>query len=172
MKKIIFIDNDDIRKANETVKHFVLPCLIKGGFVWLTENDITIIPDFSSRNSDENYDLIFDPNNIIVTWSMFTNGGSVSLQQLKRFMTGAGSYNKKNLVFIDTACYLIKACENIITEASQRNIVYFMIGINNNFIIQCNSSQCDRLMIDFNEKNMIRLDHFDLASIIYKPGTF
>ena len=164
MKNIIFIDNDNLDKAQKTIDDFVLPLLNKGKLI-VDKSNISIIPNFSNRNIEDNYKLLFDPNNVIITWSMFTSGGSVSLQQLKRYMTGAGMYDKSGLIYIDTAGYLTKTCEGIINDSTQKNIQYFMKGIDNNYIISNYYDGCFRLKIDFNLKHFIRRDEIDLSFI-------
>ena len=108
MKQLIFIDNDHEKIAKEEAD-YAKDVLAEWANlpVELIDNMI-IIPNFYHMDKEKQYKLLFNPNNAIVTWSMYTPNNYGSLYQLVNFLDKAGVNEIKNMIYFDTSGNLTK----------------------------------------------------------------
>lgn len=113
MKKLIFIDNDGLNRAEED-SHTIQRRLDYAGLSNTYVNKLEIISDFRFLDEDKAYKLLFDPNNCIITYSMYTASHYNSFGQIIHFLNNAGSSELKDHVYIDGSGELPKALENFL----------------------------------------------------------
>jgi hypothetical protein len=164
MKKLIYIDNDNEKLAKEDVdnvkdnieRYFNLPSDII--------DNMTIIPDFSRLSRDEMYRTLFDGNNVICTWSMYTSTHYNSLGQLITLLAGAGRNYVKGIIYIDGSGRLLEVLHNIIRES--QHAYHIIQAIETNYILSLNTAnkECGRIRMNFEgcDKECFELRPFDL----------
>jgi hypothetical protein len=133
MKKLIFIDNDNLGKAKEDVDDVKIKLELYGILKEEYVETISIISDFSRMDKDEAYKLLFSTDNCICSWSMYTANHYGSLYQLLNFLKAAGEYEIKNKVYIDCSGMLPKALEGELKNS--KHAVAILNAIETNYII-------------------------------------
>lgn len=117
MKNLIFLDNDSKSDdLHEMGLHHTQRMLFRAGFDRDYVSNIRVIDNFSSMPQAEKLPLLFNPQNIIVTYSSFTANHENSLGQLREFLRAAGSNNVKGVTYINTSSFLAKAAEDLFRE--------------------------------------------------------
>jgi len=146
MKQLIFIDNDLPEKAdvNLTTAYHMLKYY---GGLELKSEQIELVAEFHTIGSKME-DKLFDINNAIITWSMFTDNHFGSYDQLCEFMVFAGLSDVKGKIFIDTATYLKETLSRAIEHYTQS--VYIIKCIENNFIIHYDEDKEKFFRLRFN----------------------
>lgn len=132
MKKLIFLENgfeEEAREASDRAKR-VLWGLGTGEFSKESLGSMELISDFTRVPKEKKLEIIFNPENIICTWSVYTDD---SLVQLFGFLESAGSNRVKNQIYIDTSGALLEALDQNFNCSSEETLNIFN-AIETNFI--------------------------------------
>lgn len=148
MKKLLFIDNDNERTMKEQLHYtedfLIVGCCLDASYV----KSMKTIPDFWRMSRDEMSKLVYDGDEAIVTWSVYTPTGNYSSKsQLEHLLSGAGRYGIKNKIYIDASGEIKKALDRLI-QADEKMIWSVMNAIESNFIITYDKWKPVRLVID------------------------
>ncbi len=164
MKKIIFIDNDSGDKAKSNMSGALRSLKYNGGCD-IDRSKVTLIHEFH-KVEKELEDKMLDTDNVIITWSMFTENHHSSYDQLCDMMVRAGLMEVKGKVFIDTATYLKDALTRAIEHYPQA--VYIARCIENNFIIHYDEDEQKYYRLRFNVHNddFLSNEGVDLTKLI------
>lgn len=164
MKKLIFIDNDLPDKAKQNLDT-AYRTLKYQGEINIKREDLTLVANFH-RVQSQLEDQMFDTNNVIITWSMFTDNHFGSYDQLCAFMVMAGLIELKDKIFIDTATYLRDTLERAIEHYNQA--VYIIRCIENNYIIHYNEDDRKfyRLRFDVNSDDFLKNEDVNLSELL------
>lgn len=106
--KLIFLENDftdepeDLILAKEILEdsEFFSPSELE---------NVAVISAFEHRNSEEVIEILFNKENIIITYSMYVGSSS---SQLYYFLSSAGNRRVKNCTFIDCSGRLLEVLHN------------------------------------------------------------
>lgn len=168
MKKLIFVDNDNetlAKKDSDSVKRNLET------FFNLPEDIIesmSIVPDFRNLSKDEMYEMLFDKNNVICTWSMYTTSHCNSLGQLISLLSGAGRNNVKDIIYIDGSGELLDRLNTIIRD-SPAQAYYIIQAIETNYIISLsfNENKGGRIRMNFKGimESCLELEQIDLFEL-------
>lgn len=150
MKKLIFIDNDN-QKNSDLYDDFgrVEDFLNNNGILPMFNNEIEEKYDMQTilnEDKDAAMQLLFDPNTIICTCSVYSAGYPHSLFQLLNYLQAAGRNEVKNKVYID--------CSGMILEALNRNIrdaklpLPILQAIETNYILTNVKNKIERVRVD------------------------
>ena len=169
MKQILFIDNDNIERATQELSNATNNIILTGKVPEEKINNIKIIPYFSNMDFAKALDLLFNNNNCLITWSMFTDGGSCSASQLTSFLKAAGRNNITGMTFIDTASYLYSRI-NFLIDRDEKQIISILKAIEMNYIIHCDYKECYRIRIDFSNGVNLRKEEIDLNQHLLDNG--
>jgi hypothetical protein len=150
MKNLIFVDNDNetlAKKDSDNVKTNLET------FFNLPEDIIetmSIVSDFRNLSKDEMYEMLFDKNNVICTWSMYTTSHCNSLGQLISLLSGAGRNNIQNIIYIDGSGELLDRLNSIIRD-NPTHAYYIIQAIETNYIISLsfNENKGGRIRMNF-----------------------
>lgn len=134
MKKLIFIDNDIERLALEDVDYVKDRLELWGGLNDEEINTIQVIPDFSRMDKDKMTKMLFDKNNCICTWSMYTSNHYSSLYQMLNFLASAGRNEVTDIVYFDGSGKIAKALEGEIRNEKVK-VLAILNAIETNYII-------------------------------------
>jgi hypothetical protein len=164
-KELIFIDNEREVEAIEN-KHIAQRRLaFHGGLSIDALNTMQSIYNFHAvQNKVE--EQMFDINNAVVTYSMFTENHFGSYDQLCDFMVIAGLQELKGKILINTSTYLRDALERAIEHYNQS--VYIIRCIETNYIIHYDSDieQFKRLRFDMNVDGFLINEDIDLSTLL------
>lgn len=171
MKKLIFIDNDNetlAKQDSDNVKTNLET------FFNLPEDIIesmSIVPDFRNLSKDEMYNMLFDKNNVICTWSMYTTSHSNSLGQLISLLSVAGRNNVQNIIYIDGSGELLDRLNTIIRD-TPTNAYHIIQAIETNYIISLsfNENKGGRIRMNFKGimESCIELEPIDLFELFIR----
>lgn len=115
MKNLFFIDNDQERDVKEVEEHTVRRSL-RDNF-GIDYKDLNIVRSFWHKCKDEGdeaqYKMLFDENNVIVTYSMYTATHYGSLFSFNHFLRVAGRNYVKNVTYVNVSSeeYMLTALE-------------------------------------------------------------
>jgi len=167
MKRLIFIDNDRLEHSKDALDYIKDNLEYHASVPVDVLNTIETVADFHFVDKDEQYKMMYDENNIILTWSMFTSTHYNSLGKLNRFLMTAGMSDVKGHVYIDCASNLEKALTRII-ENPDRYAHYFIRGLETNYIIGMNSKDTKfyRMRFDATIDSFIRREDIDINSLL------
>lgn len=113
MKKLIFIDNDHEKRSLEDVD-YIKSSLERLGR--LSENqveDMQIVSNLAHMDEDKIMDMVFNQDNFICTWSMYTINHYGSQHQMTSLFTTAAISKIKDMCYYDGSGELPKALERI-----------------------------------------------------------
>ena len=156
--KLLFIDNDDKVRSEEDLD-YVKDNLedyahIDGDII----DKITIVSDFWKLEKKEQKQIIFDPNAIICTWSMYTYTHFNSLGQFISLMRSIGLNGITKRIYLDCSGNLVKYLPGAIRNRSgEKSLVLPLIAaIQSNYIISFDSNaeegkQCFRIKIGLSD---------------------
>lgn len=152
MKNLVFVDNDQGKGVcgHEDEELYYAKNSLKANSD-LDEEVIKSIKtcyNFSDLERDEQYKLLFDNSNVIITWSMFTGTHHGSLFQLYGFLAGAGRNRIKKQIYIDLASYLIRSLEGFTNEKQAYQIA---VGIESNYILTAKNGGIERIRVDLTD---------------------
>lgn len=133
MKKLVFIDNDRSDEKNDSTKQ-AQRFARNNGMPYEAVDSMEAIYDFTTVDRDKQFDIMYSPENVIITWSMYTASHYGSLQQLKRFLVTAGSSDVTGKVYIDGSGEIVEALERLFRE-DEKGIYAMMNAIETNHII-------------------------------------
>lgn len=171
MRKLIFIDNDNLKSANEdsdSVKnnlelYFNLPDDIIEG--------MQIVPDFKDLSKEDMFILLFDPKNVICSWSMYTTTHYNSLGQLIHLLAGAGRNCIKDIIYIDGSGELLRVLDGVIRD-NPTHAYHIIQAIETNNIISFSSDNngdrvSGRIRMNFKGSNekCFKLEEIDLFDL-------
>jgi hypothetical protein len=166
MKKIQFLENDykcpasdsDLRAAKRHLKYMGIP-------VDQIEN-MVIHYQFRLLKKDEIYKIIFDSENIIATYSVYTSGSD---SDFVYFMGSAGRNGIKNMIYLDSSGQLIEFLNRKLREDFEgfRDLA---CGINTNRIITMDfedGTSPKKIRIEFKGSydDCVVLEDFDINEI-------
>lgn len=160
MKKLIFIDNHPLKSAIDSFKTFSRKLQIIGEVPKSIMDDMVLFADFSTNPDLEREAILFHPEHVIVTASLFVDAGFDSFGQLNDYLTAAGEQGLTGRVFVDTTNKLPRAFNRIIdvysgdlfgklseVNRAKRNYKFMCEAINNNHIITITNNEALRLTI-------------------------
>src|SRR5690606_7417899 len=124
MKKLIFIDNDSPQNNRDFEDELnYVRMYLKHDFQIPREfiNEMQIVDGFYHKQKEDKESMIkllFSPDSVIVTRSMYTSSHFNSLSSFLHFLGMAGRYDVIDKVYLNTSS------ENYITDAVNNNIEY------------------------------------------------
>lgn len=136
MKQLIFIDNDLEKKAEKERRHVQRTLDMWTNLEGEYLSTMGLKHSVPFMEDGELGKILFNPDNAIVTYSMFTPTHYGSLFQLYDFLETAGKLGLKDHVYIDTATYLGRALEGI--HYDNYNFKLICKAINDNIILGFN----------------------------------
>jgi len=162
-KQLIFIDNDreDLTKEDLDYVQYALEYFNLHDDVIKTEN-IKLISNFRGLERREAAEMLFDTNNVICTYSMYTGTHYNSLGQMQRFLAAAGRSDIKGCFNIDCSGNICEALTRIIRD--NKNAFYILKAIENNYILTTHREP--------GEKTIGKRLRVDLESDAYSPFRF
>lgn len=167
-KQLVFIDNDHKERAEEDAvraKQVLKHCSdIPAEYL----NEMKVIHDFHFMERKEKYDILFDENNVIVTWSMYTRTHFNSLGKLEYFLERAASNEITGMIYLDTSMNL----EKDLDPKKSKYGVAILSAIETNYIISFdyddNICQSHRLRVDLTKglyKSCFKREHLHLSQL-------
>lgn len=133
-EKLIFIDNDRSEISLEDID-YVKNYLEINNFPEEIFETIEIIPDIHRLNEDELLDIIFDNNNVIFTWSMYTYSHYNSLGQLLSVLRTGGNCDIKGATYVDCSGNILKSLEYELKYNRVKEPINILTAFHNNNII-------------------------------------
>lgn len=168
MKKLIYIDNDDIKRAKEDVDNVKNNLELIGGLSEKQVEAMDIVSDFGKLEKDEIYKLLFSKENCICTWSMYTANHYGSLHQLIQLLKAAGRNRINGIVYIDGSGMLEKALERELPNIKEP--FYLLNAIETNYIISFDleADLCFRLRLEFKgvDESPFKRDSINLLELL------
>lgn len=164
MKTIIFIDNDLEEKAKDNLATACRMIKYNGRFN-IRRDNVKLIHEFHKvQNQFE--DKLFDPSNIIVSWSMFTDNHFGSYSQLCDFMVMAGLMQLEGKIYINTSSYLKETLTRAIEHYNQS--VYIIRCIESNLIIHYDEDEEKffRLRVNIHNDDFLSNEGIDLNQLL------
>jgi|GEM_PF-3136465 len=139
--RVVFIDNDHKERAKEDCRHATQALY----FGLEDEPDVTpeIISDFRHLDREEKGKLIYDPEIIILTYSMYTWNHYNSLGQLYYFLVSCAKNEIKGKLYINTSSYTVRAIEDILRSDKYENQYAVLCTLATNYIITTIDSDTD-----------------------------
>jgi hypothetical protein len=171
MRKLIFIDNDNLKSANEDSDYaksniqlyFNLPVDIIDG--------MQIVPDFRDLSREDMFILLFDPKNVICTWSMYTTTHYNSLGQLIYLLAGAGRNDIKDIIYIDGSGQLMDVLDRaIVNNPTHAYDIIQAIETNNIISFDSDTRKGGRIRMVFNgrREKCFKLEEIDLFDLFIR----
>lgn len=167
LKNLIFVDNDRMEKALETIAYVQGNLFHFGGVSEEVTAKIEILADFHFLDRDKQSAIMYSPDNVILTWSMFTTSHYNSLWKLSSFIMNAGISDITGKIYIDTANGLRKALSWIIKNPKQYSH-YFIRGLETNNIIGFDNKETKffRYRFDATNDDFLRNEDVDINSLL------
>lgn len=164
MKKLIFVDNDSIERSKRDIKEFVIPFLVSLGKMKEKDIEIEIMSDLYKMDPNKLYEIIYNPENAIISWSSYTlvPDQSNSKQQLLRFLRTADD-RVKNCTYIDMSGEIQKTLYHALKYEEIKGVFAILTAIENNNIITRIDGLFVRLKINFTKKSSF--DHIPVNII-------
>jgi hypothetical protein len=157
MKKLIFIDNDSNTDQLSTVKYRLE---LEGVNKSFTRN-IEFITRFGNLSKKDQAQILFNPNHIIASYSMYTPNNHGSLYQMIAMLKYAGKNDIKNIIYIDGADKLQRQWEYV----TDKKVI--KTAITNNFIITLNNDEgIQRIVVNDTKKPLLKQIPFDLNNLL------
>lgn len=117
MKKLIFIDNDDKDRAQRDSRSARSTLELWGGLSQEYVRSMEVISDFRNLNESDKGEILFDPNNVISTYSMYTWNHYGSLYQMTGFLEAAGQMGIEGIVYLDCSGNMERALKGELDNA-------------------------------------------------------
>lgn len=154
MKKLIFIDNDQERDVKEGEDYYLRRNLRDNfGLNW---KDVEVIREFYFRVKEQGeeaqYEMLFNPENIIITYSMYTSSHYGSLHSFNHFLRVAGRNCVNGITYVNLSMeeYMMRALEYCRDEKYFVNILRAVAQ--NNFVSYCYDKQSlTKIVVDLSE---------------------
>lgn len=166
MKKLIFVDNDKDKMCEEGIRNVIQNLKNLGKLSDEYVSTLTTIEEFHTLG-DKAYDILFNENNAVCSWSMFTATHHGSLQQLFRFLSTAGGYDIKNRIHIDCSGQMIKILRRDIDDR-KNGVVKILKAIETNYIFTVNDdwNALERMRVDLTSDKIFITEKFDLSGLL------
>jgi len=116
----------------------------------LNRDQIKLVSEFHKISSAIE-DKLFDTDNVIITWSMFTENHFGSYDQICDFMVMAGLSGVNNKIYINTSTYLKETLTRALEHYHQA--VYIIRCIENNFIVHYDEDEETFFRLRFDVQN-------------------
>ena len=166
MKEFHFLENDyECPNATDSIDSGKS----RLSFVGFDDKDIDkmkIHYQFHLMKRNEIQNIIFNPNNILVTYSMYIKG---SEYQFMDWLQNAGSNEIEGMTYIDTSGLLVKSLNDNITDY-KKNILPMLCALKTNNILTVDSEELVLERIIFNPKTYretyFETEKFDINKII------
>lgn len=134
-KNLIFLEKDN-ENANskfsiDSAKFFLTQML---GLPKERVELMVIYYEFNSMDSDELMQIMFNPSNIIVSYSVYVSGSDILF---RKYMASVGCNNIKGLTYIDTSGELGKYLDLNLSRI-EKGVYDIICAINSNNIISIN----------------------------------
>ena len=163
MKKLVFIDNDNLKNLNcdlvdalSNLKHF--------GKVEIDDTKMIKIPNFNSLSKDEVYKIFFTDKNPIITWSMYSGP---SFQQLERLLLAIMRNKITGINYICTSGELYRALESIfINSEVSRYAFLYALEKNNIITVDFDNSDFKRLRANHSLEIPIEKQHILVKGLL------
>lgn len=168
MRKLIFIDNDNLKSANEDSDYAKSNIQLYFNLPVDIIDSMQIIPDFGNLPKDEMYKLLFNPKNVVCTWSMYTTTHYNSLGQLINLLAGAGRNDIKDIIYIDGSGQLMDVLDRtIVNNPSHAYDIIQAIETNNIISFDSDTRKGGRIRMVFNgrREKCFKLEQIDLFSL-------
>lgn len=169
MKRLIFIDNDNLETAEKCVKQFISPFLeAYGGLTKDQAGNIEIFQDLYKADKDKLYDLFFEPATAILSWSTYGPNSDLynSESQLLHFLRVAGSANVTGAVYIDVAGTIVNALTMAIKYRDVYKVFDVLCAIQRNQIITLVDGKFKRLKLRIGNEEVFELVEVDLQEVL------
>lgn len=168
MKKLFYIDNDDVSRATKDAMIFVVPALMAyGGLDENYSKDIIVMPDFYRTEKDKAYDILFSKDNAILSWSVYTpTSFHDSKQQLLHFLRVAGSAHIKCATYIDVSGMIYDSLSKALIFEDIKKLMDILIAIETNNIITLKDGKFYRLNIELASEEIVFLTLINLKNIL------
>jgi hypothetical protein len=164
-KKLHVLENDyrcpasdeDIRQLKRRLKYCGVPVE--------DINDIEIHYQFGLETNEDAYKIIFNPDNILVTNSVYISGSD---SQMLFFLEAAGRNGIKDIVYIDTSGALPEFLNGNLRNAD--NVFDIACGINTNYILSYDYETDSVKRLKFCPKgkwdDCLELEDFDINQVL------
>lgn len=138
MKNLIFIDNDQERDVQESETFHVYSQLET--HFGIDFNNVKIVREFyfkcREEGEDKQFDLLFNKDNVIITYSMYTSSHYGSLFTFNYFLKAAGRKFVKGITYVNVSSeeYMLEALAynkndkrfiNILRAVSMNNLISY-----------------------------------------------
>lgn len=147
-KKLIFIDNDDERRAVVDIEY------VKDNLEYMAKlpvkyiNTIEIISDFHRKDKDEMMDMLYSGKYCICTWSMYTATHFGSLYQMVSFFSTAAVAQVKDIVYVDASGRLPEDLGRFLKAGDTKKTLEILNAIEQNHIITFKDGECLRMRVE------------------------
>lgn len=167
MKKLIFIDNDLEKNALDDIDYAKDRLVYDGNLPTDYINSIQLISEFGTLPKEKVYELLFNPENCICTFSMYTYNHYGSANQLFTLLNSAGRNEIKNITYIDTSGRIEKALTDMFRNDKGASF-NMMNAIETNNIITINNGKfyCLRIELKGIHENPFRYETIDLNELL------
>lgn len=167
-KKLIFIDNDDISRAERDVKNYVAPFLnVYGGISKKQASGIEIISDLYKKEKDDLYKIFYSGENAIITWSVYTpTAFHNSKQQLLHFLAVAGRSKVRDIIYIDMSGMMKESFSATLKYDELKSLYHILTAIESNNIISVGKSEFVRLRINLSSEDVFIEEKFNLKKAL------
>lgn len=168
MKKLIFVDNDDSKRANKDCNNFVKPFLQAYGNVSEEITDqIEVLPDLYKEDQNKLYKMFYSGEYAILTWSVYTpTPFHNSKAQLLRFLRVAGSHDIRDVVYIDFSGELKRSLSMAIGYDDIKSLYSIIKAIETNYIITLKDTEFVRLRISFGYNEVLKSEPINIKDLL------
>lgn len=157
MKNLIFIDNDPEKNSLEDLEEIQTKLEVWIGLPEEITNSIKTVSNFTFLKKNEAFSILFNPQNCILSWSMYTAAHYGSLYQMIGFLSSAGSNEVRDMVYISCSGHLKKALERSVKDM-KKGVFELLNAIETNHILTFSEQgKLVRLRVDL--KGLYQ-DHF------------
>ena len=164
MKNLVFIENGTEEKAEEVSKLLKrsLHLISKLDFEYL--DSMKLIFGAFKINRQDLFNILFNPENCILTYSMYLNE---SKQQLFSFLEYCGSQRFQNLTYVDGSGKILSALKYDLWDSPNKFNICISILSNNILTVDSSSEKrsIKRLKVDFDKENLY-LEDFNLKEFL------
>ena len=161
-KNLIFIDNDSIKDATKQIERHI------GQILPLDVEVSQIIPDFYKIDKETIFPIVFDKNNVIITWSVYTKYlDTHSGLQLLSVLRTAGRSGIQDVTYVDMSGMLLDYLKTVLWDSSLKDVVNILKAINQNNIITRVGRNFHQIFIDLLKDDIVCSQEY-VGNIFYK----
>lgn len=152
MKKLYFLENDSHGAAERALRHYVKPLIVdsqqSNEELLSSLENINIISELWKLPIDETMKLVYNPDNAIFTWSMYTQSLKAdSRSQLIKLLVEAGRCEVKNCTYVDMVGEITKVITNYLDDFSANGVICILRAIELNNIITFMNGNFHKLIV-------------------------